>query len=142
MENKNKASEKLFKQLNDIAKKAYVPYSHFRVVALFENKDKTFFSGVNIENAAYPNTMCAERVAIHSAINNGINTKNVKIVHIYSPDAKDFLAPCGGCRQTMGELINYDCMIRMYNKNGEYISKKMSQVFPFVVTKENIKGKN
>ncbi len=129
-------------KLKKISKKAYVPYSNFHVVAYFENKDGSSFSGVNIENAAYPNTMCAERVAIHSAINSEQKLDKVKIVHIYSPDSNDYLSPCGGCRQTMGEHINRDAIIRMYNKNGEYISKKFEQIFPFAVEPENIKGEN
>ncbi len=135
-----KKEKKLIEYFNEIAQKAYVPYSNFHVVAYFENKDETSFSGINIENASYPNGLCAERVAIHSAINNGIDTKNVKTIHIYSPDSKDYLSPCGGCRQTISELVNNDVLIRMYNKEGKYIEEKFSKMFPYMVDQKNIKG--
>lgn len=135
-------SSELINKLKDIAKNAYAPYSNFHVVAYFENENGQDFYGVNIENAAYPNTMCAERVAIHSAINNKIDISNIKAIHIYSPNSNDFLSPCGGCRQTISEHIKNDTNIFMYNKHGKNIKKKFSEVFPFVVEMNNIKGKN
>ena len=137
-----KIKEEVLKQFNNLAKKAYVPYSNFHVLAYFEKKDGSSFSGINIENAAYPNTMCAERVGIHSAINNGIKLEDIKVIHIFSPDSKDFLSPCGGCRQSLSEHIDHNVEIRMYNKNGEYISKKFQEIFPHSVEQKNIKGIN
>lgn len=127
-------------KLKILSNNAYAPYSNFRVVAFFENENDEDFYGVNIENASYPNTMCAERVAIHSALNNKINIKNVKAIHIYSPDSNDYLSPCGGCRQTISEHINNNTNIYMYNKEGNFIQKKFSEIFPYVVEMKNIKG--
>lgn len=132
----------LIKKLKQIAKNAYAPYSNFHVVAFFENINDKDFYGVNIENASYPNTMCAERVAIHSAINSQIDISNIKAIHIFSPNSNDYLAPCGGCRQTISEHINKNVNIYMYNKNGESVKKNFSELFPFVVEMKNIKGKN
>ena len=138
----NDQNSKFIEQLNNLAKKAHVPYSHFRVVAYFENNDGSFFSGINIENVAYPNSMCAERVGLVSAINNNLSLNNLKIIHIYSPDSKDYLSPCGGCRQSLSEHINDNVEIRMYKNNGEYISKKFNELFPLSIKPENIKGEN
>ena len=60
--------EKLLRLLNN----SYSPYSHFRVAAIVVTKDGQEFSGVNIENASYGATICAERVAITNAIANGV----------------------------------------------------------------------
>ena len=131
---------KLFEKLKELSQYAYVHYSNFHVVAYFENDNDDDFYGINIENAAYPNTMCAERVGIHSAIKDHINISQVKRIHIFSPDSKDFLSPCGGCRQTLSEHIQDNCEIIMYNNKGEYINKMFSEIFPLTVNKENIKG--
>ena len=130
----------MIKKLQEIAKKAYVPYSKFRVAALFELENGDFFEGFNIENAAYPNSLCAERVAIVSAINAGIDVTQVKNIHIFSPESKDFLSPCGGCRQSMSEFISQETNIWMYNNNGEYIKESFSTLFPYCVDPKNIKG--
>lgn len=133
-------NSKLIDKLKNLANNAYAPYSNFHVVAFFENDKDHDFYGVNIENASYPNTMCAERVAIHSAINSNIDVANVKKIHVFSPDSEDFLSPCGGCRQTISEHIKNDCDVVMYNKRGESISKKFSEIFPLSIDQNNIKG--
>lgn len=136
----NKIDEQLLEKFNNLANGAYVPYSNFRVLAYFENKDGTFFKGINIENASYPNGGCAERVGIFSAINANIDLSNVKTIHIFSPDSSDFLSPCGGCRQTISEHFFHEIEIRMYSKNGEYISENFSNILPYKIDPKNIKG--
>ncbi|MBD5423482.1 MAG: cytidine deaminase [Mycoplasma sp.] len=135
-------SDKFIDKLKEISKKAYVPYSNFHVVAYFENENDKDFWGVNIENASYPNTMCAERVALHSAINNGIDVSSIKKIHVYSIDSKDFLSPCGGCRQTISEHVKNNPEIVMYNNKGENVTKNFSEIFPFAIDSKNIKGEN
>ena len=132
--------QKNLEKLNQIAKNAYAPYSNFSVAALFEKEDGTNFWGINIENASHPNGTCAERVAIYSAINNGIVLNDVKVIHIFSPNSNQYLSPCGECRQTIGEHIDSDVEIRMYKKDGQFISKKFKEIFPFVIDSKNIKG--
>lgn len=130
----------MIKKLNEVAKKAYCPYSNFHVASIFEMEDGSIYSGFNIENASYPSGMCAERVALYSMINDQINIKNVKIIHIFSPNSKIFLSPCGGCRQTLTEHIELNTEIKMYNKNGEFISKKLVELIPYPVISSTIKG--
>lgn len=130
------------KKFKELSNRAYVPYSNFHVLAFFELNDGTSFWGVNIENASYPNTMCAERVGIHSALRDGIDLKEVKTIHIFSPDSKDILSPCGGCRQTLAEHLYANVEVKMYNKKGDFISKKLGDLLPFVVSPKNIKGEN
>jgi cytidine deaminase len=78
---------------------AYAPYSHYDVGAALLTASGRIYDGVNVENAAYPTTMCAERVAAFKAVSEG---------------ERDFLAvavvtdnggtPCGGCRQVLAEF--------------------------------------
>lgn len=134
------SDKKIFNELKKIASKALVPFSNFHVAALFEKKDGSFFCGFNIENSSFPNTLCAERVAIFSALNNSIKLSDVKTIHVYSPDSKEYLSPCGGCRQTISEHINNNVEIRMYNNKGQYISEKFSDIFKYPINAKNIKG--
>ncbi len=132
----------ILEKLKELSQYAYAPYSNFHVVAYFENENDQDFYGINIENASYPNTMCAERVAIHSAINNNINVEKIKKIHIFSLNSEDFLSPCGGCRQTLSEHIKNDCYVVMYNNKGKSIIKKFSEIFPLAINPKNIKGNN
>jgi cytidine deaminase len=80
---------------------AYVPYSNFPVGACILTSDGDLVRGANIENASYPLTNCAERVAIQTAAANGVRT--VVAVAVTAPRA--FRAsPCGACRQVLNEF--------------------------------------
>lgn len=81
--------------------KAYCPYSHFPVGAALECADGTVFTGCNIENAAYPTGICAERTAMSKAISEG-NRDFVRIV--VAGRSEDYCVPCGMCRQFMQEF--------------------------------------
>jgi len=92
--------------LLNIAKKyiknCYAPYSKIRVVSVLETIDGEIFVGVNVENASYGLTICAERVAIFKAVSEG--KKKFKRILIYSPDVLPY--PCGACRQVMAEFFD------------------------------------
>ncbi|XP_066126331.1 cytidine deaminase isoform X2 [Saccopteryx bilineata] len=84
-------------------KSAYCPYSHFPVGAALLTRDGKIFSGCNVENAAYPLGICAERTAIQKAISEGY--KDFRAIAIASDLQDDFISPCGACRQVMREYI-------------------------------------
>src|SRR5216684_374481 len=86
-----------------VAPKAYAPYSKFRVGAAVLGEKGIYF-GVNVENASYGLTLCAERSALSVAIAAG--DKNIRAIAIASIDAstRDMRMPCGACRQWMIEL--------------------------------------
>lgn len=131
-------------KLKKIAKNAYVPYSNFHVATILEFNDGTCYSGFNIENAAYPSGMCAERVAIFSFVNINQGVKkffDLKTIHIYSPDLKKgYLSPCGGCRQVISEFISSNVELKMYSSNGNYISEKIGNIIPYTFTDKELKG--
>lgn len=80
---------------------AYAPYSNFPVGACILTAEGDLVRGANIENASYPLSICAERVAINTAAANGVRT--VVAVAVTAPRA--FRAsPCGGCRQVLNEF--------------------------------------
>lgn len=86
-----------------VAKKAYAPYSKFRVGAAVLG-DEGIYLGVNVENASYGLTLCAERAALSAAISAG--EKNIHAIAIACLDAstKTTMMPCGACRQWIFEI--------------------------------------
>ena len=78
---------------------AYAPYSNYKVgVALLTSSGRTY-DGINIENAAYPTTMCAERVAVFKAVSEG--EREFEALAVVSDNAG---SPCGACRQGLAEF--------------------------------------
>ena len=92
--------EKLIKEAINAQKLAKAKYSNFPVGAAILCENDKIIYGCNIESKAYPSTMCAERVAIYSAISNGIT--NFKALAIVS---KIGAKPCGPCRQIIYEYL-------------------------------------
>ncbi len=84
---------------NEARRRAYAPYSHYTVGAAVRTKTGRIFTGVNVENAAYPTTMCAERVAIYKAVSEG--EQEFEVIAVVTPNGG---SPCGGCRQVMAEF--------------------------------------
>lgn len=83
------------------SKHAYAPYSDLHVGAVAVGADGALYPGANVENAAYPSTLCAEAVAIGHAIASG--ERGLLVVAVISPDLKS-IYPCGQCRQRMAEF--------------------------------------
>lgn len=108
----NISINQLLSLANKYIKFAYAPYSGVRVVAVLVT-DKGIFTGVNIENASYGLTMCAERVAIYKAVSEG--SKKFYLMLIYSPDIKPY--PCGACRQVMAEFFEKNTKIIVSDGN-------------------------
>jgi cytidine deaminase len=78
---------------------AYVPYSNYAVGAALLTSSGKVYDGVNIENAAYPDTICAERVAIFKAVSEG--ERDFEAIAVVTSNAG---SPCGSCRQVMVEF--------------------------------------
>lgn len=97
--------QRLIRAAIDVLPTSYVPYSHFHVAAALLCGDGTVYTGINIENAAYTPTVCAERSAFFRAVNEG-KREFAAIVVCGGKDGKvtDYCAPCGVCRQVMREF--------------------------------------
>ena len=86
---------------------AYAPYSHFHVGAALLAKNGTYYTGCNIENAAYTPTNCAERTAFFKAVSEGIKEfEAICIVGGKDGIPTEYAAPCGVCRQVMMEFCD------------------------------------
>jgi cytidine deaminase len=86
----------LVRKAEGAAGQAYAPYSGYRVGAVVRMSDGREFAGVNVENAAYPLTQCAEKTAIGAAASAGYRPGDIVEVGISA-------SPCGGCRQWLYE---------------------------------------
>ena len=129
--------QSLMQQAIEIRKKAYAPYSHFRVGAAIALDNGKIVLGSNQENAAYPSGLCAERVAIYQA---GAIYPDAKIVAIAISAASDSnptltpIPPCGSCRQSIAEYeFKQDAPIEIYfmGESGEvYRSNSINNLLP------------
>jgi cytidine deaminase len=95
----NKERQMLIDLANEARKLAYAPYSNYPVGAALRTKTGRIYTGVNIENAAYPHTMCAERVAIFKAVSEG--ETEFEMIAVVTNNGG---SPCGGCRQVLAEF--------------------------------------
>ena len=106
--------------------RAYAPYSHFPVGAALECTDGMVYTGCNVENAAYPAGICAERNAIFHAVSEGHTTFKRIVV---AGKSQDFCVPCGMCRQVMREFSK-DLEIICLNNVGEEQIFTLEQLLP------------
>jgi cytidine deaminase len=92
----------LLRRARAAQRRAYVPYSHFRVGAVVVTAEGEVVEGANVENASYGLTMCAERVAIGTMAASGLRGPIVAVAVV--GDGEDALTPCGACRQVIFEF--------------------------------------
>lgn len=103
-------------KLLDLIKNSYAPYSNVHFACIVETKSGNFYNGVNIENASYGATICAERNAINNAVSNG----DVSFSALYLMTDLDVLAyPCSLCKQTMLEFFSDDVVFNIMNTKGD-----------------------
>jgi cytidine deaminase len=95
----NDLRHELIRMAVEAREHAYAPYSHYRVGAALLTRSGKFFTGVNVENAAYPTGICAERVAIFKAVSEG-EREFVALAVVTGNGG----TPCGACRQVMAEF--------------------------------------
>ena len=82
---------------------AHAPYSHFQVGAALLTREGAIFGGCNVENAAYPVTLCAERGALSAAVAAGLKPGGLAAAVVVT-DVPELTPPCGACRQALAEF--------------------------------------
>jgi cytidine deaminase len=103
------------------AARAYAPYSNYLVGAAVTARDGRVFEGVNVENAAYPLGICAERTAISRAVTDGCKPGDLEAIGITA-------SPCGGCRQWLWEF-RLD-RVTFPNDSGELVTYTPAELLP------------
>lgn len=102
-------------KLEKLLENSYANYSHYRVAAICVMKDGNEFNGVNVENASFGATICAERSAIVNAVSNGYKKGDFKEIHIMA-DSEILGSPCFVCRQVISEFFDKDCKVVIYSR--------------------------
>jgi cytidine deaminase len=125
----------------DAMTRAYAPYSHFAVGAALLDENGQIHCGANVENAAYPNGICAETSAIAMMVNAGASRIERIAVAGGSgvADSEDILCtPCGGCRQRIREFATPDTIIIIASPDGEQQRFTLDALLPHSFGPENL----
>jgi cytidine deaminase len=131
----NEERQSLIDLANEARRRAYVPYSKYRVGAALRTKSGRIFTGVNVENAVYPHTMCAERVAIFKAVSEG--ETEFEVIAVATDNGG---TPCGGCRQVMAEF-GLDTIVLIADGSGKLKQEMtVSQLLPEAFTPADLKS--
>lgn len=124
-------------ELIKLLDKAYAPYSNFHVAAIILMKDGKYIPGVNVENASYGATLCAERNAITTAVSMGYKKGDFDKIYVMVSGDK-LSTPCFMCRQVITEFFDKDCEIILINKNGDTNTYKVSDMCPYPFDSEDL----
>ncbi len=119
---------KLADLAKEIAQKAYAPYSNFRVGAALISESGNIYTGCNIENAAYPATICAEDVAVFKAISEGETKIDSIAVACIDAQSDSAIFPCGLSRQRLSEF-NTDYVIVVHKDTFKKYT--FDEILPF-----------
>ncbi|HIY56758.1 MAG TPA: cytidine deaminase [Candidatus Tetragenococcus pullicola] len=115
--------------------KAYVPYSHFPVGACLVTKEGKLYQGINIENASYGLTNCAERTAIFKAVSEGEREFKHLVIAGHTPEP---ISPCGACRQVMVEFFEPDMPVTLIGDHGVLKETTVEELLPYSFTKKDL----
>ena len=114
-------SAELYERAVAIAERAYAPYSNYLVGAAVRTRDGRVFEGVNVENAAYPLGVCAEKAALVQAVAAGYGPGGIAAIGITA-------SPCGGCRQWLYEFQIGE--ITFLSSSGELVTYSAADLLP------------
>jgi cytidine deaminase len=126
--------EKLLKLLSN----SYSPYSKFRVASIVVMKDGKEFGGVNVENASYGATICAERNAMFKAISEGYKPHDFESIYIMC-DTDHISSCCFICRQVIEEMFEADKKVILMSRNGDKKEYAVRDLCPVPFNSEDLK---
>ncbi|WP_019217085.1 cytidine deaminase [Legionella tunisiensis] len=125
----SKLTKLMIEHAKQVLVRAYAPYSNFKVASCLCSEDDQFFSGVNVENASYGLSICAESSAICQMVTAG----KQKIKSIVVLNSKNTLCPpCGACRQRIAEFSTSDALVHLCNNETVIKSMSIGELLPEV----------
>ena len=128
-------THEFFPRLEALLKNAYAPYSNFPVAAIIKGASGAIYSGVNVENAAYPQGWCAEASAIAAMVSSG-ETEIFELAVMAESD--ETCTPCGGCRQKIREFASQDLKIFCFGPNGLKATYTLGELLPYSFGPEHL----
>ena len=126
----------LFEAAKQARENAYAPYSGFKVGAAVRTAGGRIYAGCNVENAAYPEGLCAEAAAIAAMIGSGEGKITEALV---IGDGVELCTPCGGCRQKLREFAGPDTQIHVCGPEGGRATFTLSDLLPHSFGPDNLK---
>ena len=125
--------QSLIELANEARRCAYAPYSNYAVGAALRTKTGRVFTGVNVENAAYPTTICAERVAVFKAVSEG--EREFEVIAVVTDNGG---SPCGSCRQVLAEF-GLDTLVLIADGTAKLIhTTTVAKLLPRAFTPEHL----
>jgi len=130
--------EELVNVARSVIGNSYSPYSRFRVASVVRDVKGRIYHGVNVENASYGLTVCAERVAIFTAVANG--ARHIRELLVAS-ETDEPVPPCGACLQVISEFGDDETIIYMVSlRSGKAVKKRLSELMPHRFTKKELEA--
>ena len=128
-----KEKQSLIEIATEARRRAYAPYSKYPVGAALRTRSGRLFTGCNIENAAYPVTICAERVAYFKAISEG--ERDIEVIAVVTANGG---SPCGSCRQVMAEF-GLDTVVLIADEQGNLLQETtVAGLLPLAFTPDRL----
>lgn len=124
----------LVQTAQEAMEKAYAPYSRFHVGAALVTSGGHIFTGVNVENASYGLTVCAERVAVFKAVSEGY--RDITRIAIVSSSGEQTY-PCGACRQVLNEF-GKDMRVVVADADGDVVNLPLTELLPHSFGRESL----
>jgi cytidine deaminase len=129
------APKDMFATAREMRDRAYAPYSNFAVGAALRGESGRVYGGCNVENAAYPQGVCAEASAISALIAGG--DRRITEVLVLAK-AGDPVTPCGGCRQKLREFAANDTPIHLCDPGGHIQTVTLGTLLPMSFGPEHL----
>lgn len=125
---------RLFEMAEQALGRAWAPYSKFHVAAALVTDTGEVFTGVNVENASYGLTVCAERVAVFKAVSEG--ARKIRRIAVVSSSG-DYAYPCGACRQVLNEFSD-GTEVMVKNAAGQVEKHPLDRLLPHAFGKDTL----
>ena len=123
-------------KLTELIKNSYAPYSGVHFACIVETKEGKLYEGVNIENASYGGTICAERNAINNAVSHG--EREFASLYLMT-DANHLCMPCHICKQSILEFFDSSTLFNIMNINGKSKIYTFKEIMNTTFSKEDLK---
>src|ERR671934_1420823 len=127
--------DRLLRAASEARTRAYAPYSGFAVGAAVLANGRVY-SAANVENSAFPLSVCAERNAVALAVSDG--ARRIDAIAVVGGDSRP-TAPCGGCRQVIAEFAGADAPVVYATRSGERVSTTVGALLPDAFSARDLK---
>lgn len=127
----------LYNEAKSVLQNSYSQYSNFKVAAAIKLKNGKVITGVNVENASFGLTNCAERSALFTAYGMGYRKEDIAEIMV-TTEQDSYISPCGACRQVMSELMPLDAKVHLGNNKGDIKTILNKDLLPFAFTEGDL----